>query len=263
MELTGNNYTRNDWRKALSTRRGTILVAIACAIVAAGILALAMSRYRNHVDAGVNQQTVLVASGLIQKGTAGDAIASGQLFKPTSIAAKQASAGAILDTAQLHGQVAKADIEPGQQLTAADFTNNGGLPAKLAPTQRAMTITFDSAHGMVGQLHDGDHVDVYADVQLGGSGESVLRRLLANVPVLVPGTGASAGLGANSPQSQQSNVTLNVENSKAGELAYAADNGKVWLVLRPANASEASSQGAAVTAQSLLLGSGQNGGGSK
>jgi Flp pilus assembly protein CpaB len=255
VELTGNNYTRNDWRKLLSTRRGTILVAAVCAIVAAGILILAMQRYRHNVDTEGNPQTVLVASGLIQKGTSGDAIASGQLFKPSSIATKQASTGAIADTAQLHGKVAAADIYPGQQLTASDFTTGGGLPGELAPDQRAMTITLDSAHGMVGQVHGGDHVDVYAGLNLepgGGHSVPVLRLLMANVPVLTAGSsGGGGGLSANNPQSQQSNITLKVADNETGALAFAADNGKVWLVLRPANAT-VSTAPATTSAQSLL-----------
>src|SRR5437660_9792567 len=97
MELAGRNYTRNDWRSFLATRRGTVLVALACGIVAAGILIFAMARYRHSVNAEGKQETVLVASGVIQKGTSGTAIASEQLFKPSSILAKQVSAGAILD----------------------------------------------------------------------------------------------------------------------------------------------------------------------
>ena len=55
-------------------------MAVACAIVAAGILIFAMARYRHSVNAEGKQQTVLVASGVIQKGTSGDAIASEQLM---------------------------------------------------------------------------------------------------------------------------------------------------------------------------------------
>jgi Flp pilus assembly protein CpaB len=257
VELTGKNYTRNDWRKALATRRGTIVVAAVCALVAAGILLLAMNRYRHNVDTSGNQETVFVASGLIQKGTPGDAIASGQLFKPTSVAVKQVSTGAIADAAQLHGKVAAADIYPGQQLTAAAFTANGGLAAKLAPNQRAMTVTLDQSHGMVGQVHAGDHVDVYAGINLNGTGRSepALRLLMTNVQVLQAGPGTSGGLGASqNPSSSFANVTLNVGGSQAGALAYASDNGKVWLVLRPANAAT-DTQSSAITAQSLLLGS--------
>jgi Flp pilus assembly protein CpaB len=261
VELTGKNYTRNDWRKMLGTRRGTILVAVACAVVAAGILIFAMQRYRHNVDNEGTPETVLVASGLIQKGTSGDAIASGQLFKPSSIATKQASAGAILDTAQLHGKVATADIYPGQQLTASDFSASGGLTSQLAPDHRAVTVTLDAAHGMVGQIHDGDHVDVYAGVPFevrNGRSEPALRLLVPNVQVLKAGSGGSGGLGAaTNPSNQFSNITLNVSDNVVGELAYAADNGKVWLTLRPANAT-APTQSSAITAQSLLLGTSQS-----
>jgi pilus assembly protein CpaB len=258
VELTAKKYTGNDWRKLLSTRRGTILVATVCAVLAAGILLFAMSRYRHSVDTSGNQQTVFVATGLIQKGTSGDSIASQQLFKATSVATKQATAGTIADTSQLQGKVAVADIYPGQQLTAADFTTKGGLPARLAPNQRAVTVTVDQAHGMVGQLTPGEHVDVYAGFNLDpGNGRPVpvVRLIMTDVQVLATGTGGSSGLGSSQNQSTAfSNVTLNVNDAQAGSLAYAADNGKVWLVLRPANATSTAPP-STVSAQSLLLGS--------
>jgi Flp pilus assembly protein CpaB len=259
VELTGSNYTRNDWRKMLATRRGTVLVAAVCALIAAGILIFVMQRYRHNVDAEGNPERVLVASGLIQKGTSGDAVASEQLFKSTTVAAKQLSTGALADTAQLHGKVAAADIYPGQQLTAADFKAGSSLTSELGPTQRAMTITLNSAHGMIGQVHSGDHVDVYAGLSTEpGSGRSipVLRLLMSNIQVLVAASGGSGGgLTGGSAQNEEGNVTLKVGADQAGELAYAADNGKVWLVLRPANATPTSAAPLTST-QSLLLGAG-------
>jgi Flp pilus assembly protein CpaB len=254
VELTGKNYTRNDWRKMLSTRRGTVVVAGICAAVAAVILVVAMNGYRRSVNTAGNPATVLVAGSLIQKGTSGDAIASGQLFKPTTVVSKQVTAGAFADSAQLHGKVAAVNIEPGQQLTAAEFTGNGGLATQLGPNQRAVTITVDSAHGMVGQIHEGDHVDVYADLEAAtGRSGSVVRLLTTNTPVLKAPSSGSQSLGGGNPQNQQSNVTLKVRDEQAGALAFASDNGKVWLVLRPANASRAKPP-FIVTGPSLLLG---------
>jgi pilus assembly protein CpaB len=258
MELTAKKYAGNDWRKLLGTRRGTVIVATVCALLAAGILLFAMSRYRHSVDTAGNQQTVFVATELIQKGTAGDAIASQQLFKATSVAAKQASPGTIADTSQLQGKVAVADIYPGQQLTASDFSGNGGLSASLAPNQRAVTVTVDQAHGMVGQLKNGDHVDVYAGFNLDpGNGRPVpvVRLIMTNVQVLAAGSSGGSSLGGSqNPSNAFSNVTLNVNDAQAGAVAYAADNGKVWLVLRPANAASTAPP-STISAQSLLLGS--------
>jgi Flp pilus assembly protein CpaB len=258
VELTAKKYTGNDWRKLLSTRRGTILVATVCALLAAGILLFAMSRYRHSVDTSGNQQTVFVATELIQKGTSGDAIASQQLFKATSVATKQATAGTIADAAQLQGKVAIADIYPGQQLTAADFTTDGGLASRLAPNQRAVTVTVDQAHGMVGRLKTGEHVDVYAGFILDpGNGRPVpvVRLIMTNVQVLAAGSSGGSSLGSSqNPSNAFSNVTLNVDDAQAGAVAYAADNGKVWLVLRPANATSTTPP-STISAQSLLLGS--------
>ena len=187
MELTSNRY-RKDWRRLLATRRATVLVGVACAVVAAGVLIAAMSSYRSSVSAGGNAETVLVATQTIPKNTSGAAIASQGLFRPTHIAAKQVTAGAIADAAAVQGKVAVHDIYPGEQLTAADFAAGGGLAASLAPSQRAMTVTLDAQHGMIGQLQDGDHVDVYAGVDLaqntGGVNRPVLRLLMSNVVVL-------------------------------------------------------------------------------
>ena|SRR5436305_5430782 len=256
MELTGKNYTRKDWRSFLATRRGTVIVATVCAVIAAGILIFAMARYRNSVNSEANQQTVLVASGLIQKGTSGDAIASEQLFRPSSVATKQVSTGAVADTVQLHGKVAAQDIYPGQQLTASDFTASGGITGQLAPSQRAVTVPVDSAHGMVGQIHSGDHVDVYAGFLLepeqGGRNHPVLRLLMSNVQVLKAASEAGGGLAGGG--GQKTDVTLNATDVQAGPLAFAADNGKLWLVLRPAN-TNVTAPSSIVTIQSLLLGS--------
>lgn len=254
MEITGNKYTRNDWRKLLGTRKGTVIVAAVCAAIAAVILIAALNHYRENLASSNNQETVLVSTGLIQKGTAGDAIASEQRFQAQSVAAKQVSSGAIADTAQLHGRVAVADIYPGQQLTMADFTASGGLASQLSAPQRAMTISLDPSHGMIGQLQAGDHVDVYADLEGGaGHGGGVVRLLAANVAVLKAGTPPGSGLGGGNLANQQSTVTLDIADDQAGALAYAADNGKLWLVLRPANASTRPPSN--VTAQTLLSGS--------
>jgi Flp pilus assembly protein CpaB len=237
METTQTKrYGKSDWRRLLATRRGTVLVALACTLVAGGILIFAMARYRSSVDAGGNPETVLVATQAIPKGTPGDTIASQNLFKPTQIVARQVSAGAIADTGLLHGQVTAKAINPGEQLTTADFTTDGGLPAQLQPNERAMTLTLDPEHGMIGNISAGDHVDVYAGINTtgqAGRAQGVEGLLIPNVPVLRTGSVGAVGVSSNGNTAQ---VTLNIPYRDAPALAYAADNGKVWLVLRPANA---------------------------
>jgi Flp pilus assembly protein CpaB len=256
MELTGKKYGRSDWRKLMSTRRGTILVALAATIAAGAILLVAMSRYRHSVDASGNPETVFVATQVIPKGTPGEVIASQGMFKPTQILQKQVSTGAIADSAALSGKVLAREITPGEQLTTADFTTNGGLVSQLAPADRGMTVTLDQQHGMLGVVNTGDHVDVYAGIALtdaSGRNTPVLRLLIPNVTVLKAGSKAS-GTGVTASSNDTSQVTLDIPNNEAGPLAYAADNGKVWLVLRPANA-VSTAPPSTITVQSLLAAS--------
>jgi pilus assembly protein CpaB len=257
MELTHKRYVRRDLRQALGTRRGTVALGLVCAALAAVVLLVAAAAYRRSVQASANAATVLVATQRIPKNTSGTVIATETLFKATRIAAAQVTAGAVADAGALRAKVAVRDIFPGEQLTAADFTGNGGLPAQLAPDHRAVTLSLDSQHGMVGLLHNGDHVDVYAGVDdqsnLGRSAP-VLRLLIRDVPVLRAGSTSSGSSGISSVGSGSgtSDVTLDVNDGAAGALAFAQDHGKVWLVLRPANAVNTVAP-SLITVQSFLL----------
>src|SRR5712691_10880380 len=149
--------------KLFSTRGGTLALAGLAALIAAIAVAAYVKHYRNTVTQGGTPATVLAAKTLIPKGTPGSAIATRELFQAQSIRESQLRTGAISDTASLRGQVTKTDILPRQQLTLADVTTaRGGLSGELQAAQRAITIPIDSAHGMIGQIGNGDRVDVYA-----------------------------------------------------------------------------------------------------
>jgi Flp pilus assembly protein CpaB len=238
----------------MATRKGTVLVAAACAVVAAGILIFAFSQYRKSIDNGNRPETVFVASSLIQKGTSGNAIASQQLFKPATVVAKQVSAGAIADATMLTGKVAATNIYPGQQLTVSDFVPAVGIASTLAPDERAVSVPIEAAPGLVGNLAAGDHVDMYVGFagNLAGRATALLRLLTPNVLVLQAPAGGGGGFGANGAQG--GNITLAVNTTLAPEVMFASDNGKLWLSLRPGNASNPNPQ-EVVTLNSILLGS--------
>lgn len=235
VELARKPTGGGDLRSLLATRRGTLLIAGVCAIVAALVLVFAINRYRQTVTSSNKQDTVLVASGLIQKGTSGTAIATSQLYSPTSIVEKHLSVGAISDAATLRGKVAVTDILPGQQLTAADFAVGSGVANQLASNERAVEVQLDASHGLGGVLRAGDRVDVYGgfNVQQSGTGAAgggpLMRLLVPGVLVLQSsGTGGNVGGG-------NTNVLLAVNENQAPAVAFAADNGKIWLALRPGN----------------------------
>ena len=225
-------------RKILSTREGTLAFAVVAALLAIAVLLVFMRGYKRSLDQGAEPVTVLVAKDQLPKGSSGDAIAGKGLFQATGFKREQVKEGAITDPSSLRGQVAAQNIVPGQQLTTADFTKpNDPVLSKLEEDQRAVTVPLDMAHGMIGQVQAGDHVDVFAGFQVHPDGATrprpVLRVLMQNVEVLrAPPVGDKATQGLNQ-QNQVQNVVLRVKDKQAVELAFASDNGKVWVTLRP------------------------------
>jgi Flp pilus assembly protein CpaB len=189
---------------------------------------------------------VLVAKTAIQKGSPGNIVASDQMYRLTAIHQSELQAGAFTDPAALRGLVAAHDIYPRQQLTQADFVaaSPGALQTNLNGDQRAISIPIDAAHGMSGQISPGDHVDVYVGVNQGGAGGShpVIKLMMENALVLrTASTGAPTGT-----------VVLRGNGKQTAALAFASDNGKIWLVLRPATG--ARPEGVGVMNTSVLLG---------
>jgi pilus assembly protein CpaB len=226
-----------------TTRRGSFLVGGVAAVLAGIILLVYLHSYRNSLNSGTAPATVLVAKNLIQKGTPGNIIGSSDQFQVASVPKGQLQVGALTDPAALAGRVAVADIFPGQQLTANYFTYAppGTLQTKIAGSDRAINISTDAQHGMLGQIGTGDHVDIFIGINLKtiGGTQPVIKLLMADVLVLRAPVGASGQL------------TLRAPLRQAAELAYAADNGKLWFVLRPASGAKTLNPGL-INAQSLL-----------
>lgn len=217
--------------KLFSTRGGTLALAGGAALIAAIAVFAYVKNYRQSVQKSGAPASVLVAKAPIAKGTPGSVISAQGLYQVESIRNSELKDGALSDVGSLAGRVAATDVLAGQQLTASDFTaGSTTIASKLSGDQRAISIPIDNAHGLINDLHSGDHVDVYAgfDLTTATLREPVLTLLAANVPVLDVNK-TTGGIGSTSTAT----VTLRVASSDAVNLAFASDNGKVWLVERP------------------------------
>ena len=241
-------------QKMLSTRGGTIAFSAVAALLAGLILLAYLSQYRSSVNQASEPVTVLVAKSLIEKGTPGNTIGARELFQPTETPKTEALEGAVTDPSTLRGRVAVNDIFPGQQLTLTDFsgTTTNALGTKLVAKQRAIAVPVTASHGLIGQLEEGDRVDVFAsiDVESVGRGQAVLKIIAQDIPVLdVPSGAASTTAGGT----DMSNVVLRTTRDQAAEIAFATDNGKIWLVLRPRSTKQSPRPGL-VTTDTLVAG---------
>src|SRR5919199_1362093 len=221
----------------LSSRRGTILLGAGAALIAAILLIVYLSHYRSSIKASDETTPVLVAKNLIQKGAPGNLIARSHQYQIELIPKRTIRTGAITDTSTLAGLVAAHDIYANQQLTTADFVAAApnSIQTSLVGRNRAISIPFDAAHGMLAEISPGDHVDVYVGLEVPGPGgtQPILKQLMQNALVLrTPGTGAGSG-----------NIVLRAPGPQAGALAFAADNGKLWLLLRSAGGAKPGAPG--------------------
>ena len=229
-----------------TTRRGSLFVGAAAAALAGIILVVYLHSYRNSVNSSATPATVLVAKNLIQKGTPGDIIGSSDQFQVASVPKGPLQVGALTDPAALAGRVAVTDIYPGQQLTATYFAyaTPGALQTKITGSERAISVSIDSEHGMLGQIAAGDHIDIFVGLnRLGPSGpQPVIKLLMEDITVLRAPVAGGSGI-----------YTLKATGRQAAVLAYAADNGNLWFVLRPPSGAKTVIPGF-VSAQTLVLG---------
>jgi Flp pilus assembly protein CpaB len=213
----------------LSTRGGTILVAALLSLVAGAALLIFLRQYREDLTAD-DAVRVLVARNLIPHGTRGDVVTEQKMYKLARVNKSQLAEGAIADPSDLEGKVAKKDLFPGHQLKADDFKSKEGLIGNtLTGYSRAMSVPVDKAHGILGRLSVGDRVDVITTTD-GGAGTLTVAQIPArNVLVL-----AVPEVDDKGSSTRKEQVTIRVPDSAAPTIASAADEGNVWLILRPA-----------------------------
>lgn len=211
----------------LSSRGGTLLVAALLSLLAGAALLVFLRQYREDVTSS-DRARVVVAASLVPKGTSGDVILEKRMYRIAPVREDDVRDGAITDPNDLKGQVVTSDVFPGHQLTLGDLSEaKGELSAKLTEYDRAMTVPVDRAHGMVGKLAVGDRVDVITTTDSQTGGLVVATIVVRNAPVLaVPD---SQGNNAT----RQEPVTIRVPDPTQAIIAAGADDGKVWLVLRP------------------------------
>lgn len=242
-------------QRLIATRRGAVMVAALAAILAGILIVAYVQRYRHSVNSEGAPVTVLVAKQAIAKGTSGALIATTGLYSATTIRQSQLLNGAFSDASSLRDKVATRDIYQGSQLKATDFAPAASdAAASLTKHQRIIAVPFDATHGDAANIQAGDHVDVYALFNLipvnasgvptaGGVAHTALRMIMSNVSVqnVVKATGGNA------------TFYFNVTDTQATKLAFATDNGKLWLALRPASGAKTAPP-SVVTMETLMLG---------
>jgi Flp pilus assembly protein CpaB len=223
-----------DLGKTLSTRNGTLAVSGIAALLAGALLLVFLNAYRDSTRDDEVSVSVVVAKRLIERGSSADVLADEGAFQRASVPKGELKEGAVVDPQTLEGKMAVGDVYPGEQITATDFV--AVIPRavyQLTGANRALAIPADAIHGNTAELRAGDHVDILGafnstEGQPGTGGQPVIKLLMRDVPILRAPVGGNGAVGSSG-----GNIVVKARDDKAAQLAYAADNGTLWLLLRP------------------------------
>lgn len=131
------------------------------------------------------------------------------------------------------GRVARIPVFTGEALVPGRLAPEGtaaGLEVKITPGKRAMAVKIDEVAGLSGLIQPNSRVDVLVTVNDGSGSQQRAKLFMSNMRVLSVGSQVERG-----PDGRPMNATtaaLEVSPVEAEQLAVAANQGKIQLVLR-------------------------------
>jgi len=217
----------------MNTRRMTLLLAILLAIGTGWLTLNYINNIKRSTLANNTPRTVLVAAVDIPPRTP----ITPNMVKEATLPAQVVERDAIVAEPHLPpGSLSLITIPAGSQLTDSKVghPSDVGLPVRLAPGKRAVSIQIDKVKGISGLLQPGDRVDVIAIPQRGGNGElPPAATILRGIRVLAIGTSLETTSATPSPdEANSTTVTLEVTPHQADLLASADQNTVLRLALR-------------------------------
>jgi pilus assembly protein CpaB len=220
------------------------LLAALAALVLALVGTVVLVAYAQGADqramAGLSTVPVLVVDQPVAQGTPAEDLRA--LVRTEQLPAKAAVDGRVTDLADLAGEVATVDLQPGEQLLASRFAAAESLqtPGTVAvPAGTAeVTVLLDPQRAVGGRLAAGDEVGVFVSQSEPVSTHAVLHRVLvtqvqgAPVPADPEADTATASAASAVPTGSLL-VTLALTAEQAEGVVFGAEHGTLWLALEP------------------------------
>lgn len=214
-----------------------VIAAVAAAVLAL-LGAMLLISYINGADkramARMDPIEVMVVSAPIAQGTPAEEIAASVLTEELP----RASVGPnpVTSLAELAGQVATTDLQPGEQLLAGRFASPqalvqfGGIPVPEGLHQ--VTISLDASRTVGGTVSAGDTVGVF--ITVGDQTHLTLHKILVTRVQGGLSSAAQAEDDSADPNAAPvpdggSLVTLAVNARDAETLVFASEQGSIWL----------------------------------
>lgn len=215
----------------MNNRRTTLIVAVVLAIGAGWLTLNYLSSLQRQTNGNTAPREVVVAAQDIPARVT----ITPQMLAHVSRPASAVDPNAILDPRQAVGALTLITIPAGSGITSSmiGHPTDVGLPVRLKPGMRAVSIQIDKVKGVSGLVEPGDYVDVIADPPKAGVQPPPASAILRGVRVLAIGESLEYSSATPSPQEADSTtVTLEVTPKQADLLVMADLNTTLRLALR-------------------------------
>jgi pilus assembly protein CpaB len=231
------------------------LAALLLLLVGGAVLVAYVRGADARALAGVQTVEVLVADQPIPAGTPGEELKA--LVRREVLPEKAALPGRVTDLAELAGQTATVDVEPGEQLLASRVADPAAQqapgPVAVPAGKSELSVLLEPQRVVGGQLAAGDTVGVYISLSFQDGSHAthgVLHRVLVT---RVQGAPASADASGTQGETQTASsgeaaptasvlVTLAVTAREAEAVVFGVEHGTLWLSLEPDGASTAGTE---------------------
>jgi Flp pilus assembly protein CpaB len=215
------------------SRIRSLLLPLGLAALAAILVGIYITSFRNSVTHGAGLVKVLVASREIPAGTDGSSVAGGGYLTTQTVPRRAVVAGSITTAGPLTSMVSAEPIHEGEQITLRQFKPRAqsGIFAKFSGAQRAVSVMGEPQQLLAGTLSDGDRVDVVATAHYTTPGaRATTKVVLRNLLVLkAPDSGMAVEVGTG----KKTSATIVMTDSQAQTMGWAMRMSNWFLALRP------------------------------
>jgi pilus assembly protein CpaB len=214
----------------MGDRRFGIVLLVAILVAAGAGFGVYRMLQQAQADARGPTGSVVVAAADFPEGH----ILTKQDTKITVMPRAAVPPGSYANPDSVIGRVTRIPVFTGEALVPGRLAPVGagaGLEVKIAPGKRAMAVKIDEVAGLSGLIQPNSRVDVLVTVREENAGAQQRAKLfMSNMRVLSVGTQMERG-----PDGRPMNATtaaLEVTPTEAEQLAIAANQGRIQLVLR-------------------------------
>jgi pilus assembly protein CpaB len=215
----------------MNNRRTTLIVAIVLAIGTGWLTLNYLSSLQRQTNANSAPRDVIVAAQDIPARVTITPQMLARITRPASAI----DPNTVSDPREAIGALTLITIPAGSSITSAmiGHPSDVGLPVRLKPGMRALSIQIDKVKGVSGLIEPGDYVDVIADPPKASAVPPPASAILRGVRVLAIGDSLEDSSATPSPQEANSTtVTLEVTPKQADLLVMADLNTVLRLALR-------------------------------